>query len=254
MRLLNKFRVGNKEGLVPGVYLQKCYFTTGIDLTKPMDSNEPSHTFDSEPVVRHRPPSNEYICENQTFPVMSLSTSSLCSVAEEMIKSDCAASSQFSFDREPDVYYAIDDYEDTFGSSVNLKRGQALNVLNRESVNGWCFVRFDDGLEGWTPSAFLQKEMVRPARPPRPISVKTEPINERELKSNKKTEITQTANKIDHKSDDLNIFNSSPISKNKVTNTQNVEMIKSEASEIDTSNEEYKPIKVSELRKRFQGF
>lgn len=71
--------------------------------------------------------------------------------------------------KQDDIYYVMEDYLDPVGDCLNLKKGQKVRVLDRETSSGWCYVLIEDLMtEGWAPSSFLSKEKVKPPRPPRP--------------------------------------------------------------------------------------
>lgn len=106
---------------------------------------------------------------------------------------------------EPEIWYAMEDYIDTVGDGVSLKRGQMVYVLSKECSNGWWYVKFsDEEIEGWAPSSFLQAQKPKPPRPPRPVI--TEQI--------------------------AHLINKEPVH--------------------EENEQEYKPIKVSEMRKKFE--
>lgn len=57
---------------------------------------------------------------------------------------------------EEEVYYVMQNYEDTVGDGLSqLKQGQRVVVLDKENASGWWYVRLDDSTQGWAPSAFL---------------------------------------------------------------------------------------------------
>jgi hypothetical protein len=163
---------------------------------------------------------------------MSNSPTSSLSVlsSEEAIQLDLTGSVNNSpgdsSHEEPEIYYALDDYVDCAGEGVNLRRGQQVHVLSRESANGWWFVKLDENVEGWAPSAFLQNEKVKPPRPPRPKSDRIVSLD------------------FMVKPPDQRIVNEER------PTSQLVDKINDETT--DSANDEYKPIKVSEMRKRFE--
>lgn len=152
-------KLNNSTGLAPAVYLEKFNASnlnnasknslTAWDLFGPKNINY--NNSDS------LPPRNEFYNETSSFQETSSNSAPQIQTLE---------TSSFT---DESIYYALDDYIDTVGDGVDLKKGQQIRVLDKESSGGWWHVKIENTMaEGWAPSAFLTKEKVKPPRPPRP--------------------------------------------------------------------------------------
>ncbi|KAL7675254.1 hypothetical protein ACOME3_001517 [Neoechinorhynchus agilis] len=66
-----------------------------------------------------------------------------------------------------DVFYAIEDYEDTYGDSISLKKGDYVKVIEKRT--GWWYGEVN-GLRGWVPSTYLSELKTDTKTKSRPIS------------------------------------------------------------------------------------
>lgn len=143
-------------------------------------------------------------------------------------------------EHEEDIYYVIESYQDLVGDGIDLFKGQKICVLCKDSSTGWWYVKLNDTNEGWAPSAFLSKyKPEAPVRPPPP-----------ELESYKHLLNDQSVVTHEKKVQNKNIEELYSIPPMKVT-WNNVAAFTNEESNI-IEEETYIPIKVSDMKKRFE--
>ncbi|CAF0965694.1 unnamed protein product [Brachionus calyciflorus] len=90
-----------------------------------------------------------------------------------------------SLGNNEEFYYVLEDYVDSMGEGLSLKKGQKCRVLNKENSSGWWYVQIEgfENCEGWAPNAYLTKDKIKPPRPPKPqiqkhlASDKTQALN-----------------------------------------------------------------------------
>lgn len=170
---------------------------------------------------------------------------------------------------DDDVYYVIQNYEDTAGDCVSLVQGQRVVVLDRENSSGWWYVKIDDTIQGWAPSAFLTVIMTcyvlficggnnyvlndfilkkeKPDRPPRPPKPKIKAASASNLCDN--NIYVKDASKEFKSISSMKVIGLEPPQKTQMTKS-NENNNDSESCNNDILV--YKPVKVSELRKKFE--
>lgn len=144
--------------------------------------------------------------------------------------------------QEDEIYYAIESYQDLVGDGIDLFKGQKITVLSKDSSTGWWYVKLNETNEGWAPSAYLSKiKPSAPARPPPPkINTYEHLLNKPKMGINERIK------------SNLNIeeIYSKPFKKE--NNNNDLNFVNANRKSTESKEEVYIPIKVSDMKKRFE--
>jgi hypothetical protein len=126
--------INDKIGYFPAVYLKQI-------------NNEQINSITSSKFLSK-------IIESKQRPTEQPSTSKSLEKNEDNHDNDDDSFNE-DFEINNDVYYAIEDYIDTSSETLSLKKGQKIQVIDKENTNGWWYVKNDLSNSGWTPSEYL---------------------------------------------------------------------------------------------------
>ncbi|KAG7005899.1 myosin-1 [Physcia stellaris] len=67
-----------------------------------------------------------------------------------------------------DTYKVLYDFSGQSGNELTMIKGEIIEVIQKENNGWWLGKKLDGSSQGWTPSAYLVQEAVKPAPPPPP--------------------------------------------------------------------------------------
>lgn len=145
--------------------------------------------------------------------------------------------------KDEEEYYVIESYQDLVGDGIDLFRGQKVKVLSKDSSTGWWYVILNNQNEGWAPGGFLSKTKPKPPIRPKPpkISNLASIIN------------NETHGHINNGFIPINNYNSRSVRSIQRTNTSKEPIRNDLLIDINETEENYTPIKVSDMKKRFEN-
>lgn len=298
-----KARLYNKSGMVPAVYLQKFFGADPVSSAVSAWDLFGSSPSEDSAQSSHPPPRSDYTTASSDHSDLdSINSSSPNSINFNDTQS--LSSFRLPFKQVDDVYYVVENFADNEGDCVNLTRGERVYVLDKENSSGWWFVKTDQSVQGWAPSAFLtvnslssrldecyvcvvDKKLIflikkekpeKPARPPRPTATLTQSNNASlNLSDNASLNLSNNVsntvlNNVSNSDGKFSLSNTEPMFKlenDKIVNICSKEqnnslqrtLVNNLKSVIDTqvkkdndqnSTADYRPVKVSEMRKLFE--